>query len=142
MGGAKVPKDRLPAPIEQFIRMEANLCTRPEKLEKLFGITDPKNDPRTKSADDKMYRWRRHPMYDEVWKDEKSRQSYEDYSTALQVFRDSMKQGRDKWLALNAAINMLNNANKRIYGNEDSTVTVQVSGLPDIGSPEQDETDG
>lgn len=136
MGAVKVPKDRCPAPIEKFIRMEANLCSREEKLREIFGITDWRNDPRTKSCDDKMYRWRKHPMYDQIWKDETSRQDYEDYSTARKVFREGMKQNADKWLAMNSAVNAINNAGKRLFHDEDSTVTVRVEGMPELGSPD------
>ena len=135
-GGAKVRKDKCPTIIEHFIRMEANLCSRQEKLEKLFGITDWKNDPRTKSADDKMYRWRKHPMFDEIWKDELSRQDYEDYSTARQVLRDGMRQKDDRWLAMNSAINVISTGNKRLFQEDQNTVHVQIEGLPDIGSPD------
>lgn len=138
MGGAKVPKNRCPTVIERFIRMEANLCSRSERLEKLFGITDPKNDPRTKAADDKMYRWRKHPMYDEIWKDELSLQDYEDYSEARQVLRKCMKAD-DKWLAMNSAINVISNGNKRIFQDDQSTVHVQFEGMPEIGSPDDAE---
>ena len=138
MGAAKIPKDRCPAVIERFIRMEANLCSREEKLRELFGITDWKNDPRTKSADDKMYRWRRHPMFDQIWKDELAKQDYEDYSIARQVLRKGMKQDQDKWLAMNSAINVISNGNKRIFQDDQQTVRVQIEGLPDIGSPDEE----
>ena len=139
MGGSKVPKTRCPTVIEQFIRMEANLCSRREKLEKLFGITDWKNDPRTKSADDKMYRWRKHPMFDQIWKDELAHQDYEDYTTARQVLRDGMRQKDDKWLAMNSAVNVISNGNKRIFQDEQNTVHVQIEGMPDLGSPDDDD---
>jgi hypothetical protein len=139
MGAAKIPKDRCPAPIERFIRMEANLCSREEKLRELFGITDPKNDPRTGAADVKMCRWRKHPMFDEIWKDELARQDYEDYSTARQVLRDSMRQKKDKWLAMNSAVNVINNGNKRIFKDDQASVRVTVEGMPDLGSPDQEE---
>lgn len=138
MGAAKIPKDRCPAVIERFIRMEANLCSREEKLRELFGITDWKHDPRTKSADDKMYRWRKHPMFDQIWKDELAKQDYEDYSYARRVLRQGMKQDKDGWLAMNSAINVISNGNKRIYQDDQQTVRVQIEGLPDIGSPDEE----
>lgn len=138
MGGAKVPKDRCPTVIERFIRMEANLCTREEKLRELFGITDWKNDPGTKAADDKMYRWRKHPMYDEIWKDELAQQDYADYSEARRVLRNGMKS-KDGWLAMNSAVNVISNGNKRIFKDDDQSINIRVESMPDIGTPDQEE---
>ena len=140
MGAAKIPKDRCPAPIERFIRMEANLCSREEKMRVLFGIdlaTAPENQ--IHAADQKMCRWRKHPLFDQIWKDELSRQDYEDYSTARQVLRDGMKQKDDRWLAMNSAVNVISNGNKRIFQDEQNTVNVRIEGLPDLGTPEEEE---
>lgn len=139
MGASRIPKDKCPAPIERFIRMEANLVSRREKLKELFGIdvdTAPENV--VHAADAKMTRWRKHPMFDAIWKDELAKQDYEDYSLARQVLRKGMKQDQDKWLAMNSAVNVISNGNKRIFQDDNSTVHVRIEGLPDIGSPDDD----
>lgn len=138
-GNSKLPKDRCPAPVEKFIRMEANLCTREEKMRELFGI-DLKTAPDNvvHAADAKMHRWRKHPMFDAIWKDELAKQDYEDYSLARQVLRKGMKQEKDQWLAMNSAVNVISNGNKRIFQDDNSTVHVRIEGLPDIGSPDDD----
>ena len=139
MGAAKIPKDRCPAPIEKFIRMEANLCSREEKLREIFGLDVLTSDIKAvHAADQKMCRWRKHPMFDQIWKDELSKQDYADYSLARQVLRQGMKQDQDKWLAMNSAINVISNGNKRIYQDEQNTVHVHVEGMPDLGSPDDD----
>ena len=71
-------------------------------------------------------------------KEEARRWCYEDYAAAMSVFRKGMKQDKDGWLAMNSAVNVLNNANKRLFHDEDSAVTVKIEGLPDIGSPDEE----
>ena len=83
-----------------------------------------------------MCRWRKHPMFDQVWKDEARKWDYEDYVLARQVFRKGMRQEDDRWLAMNSAVNAISNASKRIFHDEDSTVQVKIEGMPDLGTPE------
>ena len=138
----KMPKDRANATIIRFIEMEAMDCSREEKLKELFDITDPA-DPGIHAADCKMSRWRKHPLYDQVWRETISNMDYRDYSKGLKTLRSAMRDyDRDSWLAMQAAVNVLATVGKRIYGAEESTVHVQVSGMPDIGSPDQPEEDG
>ena len=138
----KIPTDKVNATIKQFIEMEAMDCSREEKLKELFGITDPA-DPGIHAADCKMSRWRKHPLYDQVWRETIARMDYIDYSKSRTTLRKAMKDyDKDSWLAMQAAVNVLATAGKRIYGAEESTVHVQVSGMPEIGSPDQPEEDG
>ena len=51
-----------------------------------------------------------------------------------------MKKDKDARLAMNSAVNALSQANKRLFRDEDSTVTVKIEGsIPEIGSPDSDE---
>ena len=138
MGANKIPQDKVPVNLDKFIRMEANNVSREEKLKELFNV-----DIHTASAreinncDATMSRWRKHPMYDTVWKDELSRQDYGDYSQAREVLRKSMKSS-DAWLAMNSAIQVINNGNKRLFNDENNKITVEITGMPDIGSPDDE----
>ena len=136
-GNNKMYKDKVDKNIDKFIRMEANGATRQEKLKEVFGI-ESMDDPRVHAADLKMSRWRKHPMFDTIWKDEVRNQDYGDFVTARQVLRKSMKQKKYGWLAMNASVNVLNQTNKRIFGSDENTVTVNIQGMPDIGSPDDD----
>ena len=136
-GNNKQYADKVTVQMDKFIRMEANGATRQEKLKEVFGI-ESMDDPKVHAADLKMCRWRKHPMFDTIWKDEVRKQDYGDYITARQVLRKSMKNEKDGWLAMNASVNVLNQANKRIFGADENTVTVQIQGMPDIGSPDDD----
>jgi len=139
MGATKFPKDKLTKKVDQLARMEANGASRAEKLLVIFGVDMNTATAREiNNADASMCRWRKHPMFDQAWKDEARKWDYEDYVMARKVFRKGMQQESDGWLAMNSAVNALSNANKRLFHDEDSAVTVKIEGLPDIGSPDEE----
>ena len=138
-GNLKFPDDKLPVKIARLVVMEANSVSREEKIKELFGIDiKTATDRQINNCDSAMSRWRKHPMFDQAWKEEVRRWCYDDYAAAMAVFRKGMKQGKDGWLAMNSAVNALSNANKRLFHDEDQSVTVKIEGLPDIGSPDDD----
>ena len=139
MGSNKFPGDKLTRAIAKLAVMEANSASRADKLKEIFGIDINTATAREiNNADASMCRWRKHPMFDQAWKEEQRRWCYEDFTLAMSVFRKGMKQDKDGWLAMNSAVNALSNANKRLFHDEDSAVTVKIEGLPDIGSPDDD----
>ena len=139
MPGAKVPDDKLTRRIAKLAVMEANSASRADKLKEIFGVDMATATPREiNNCDATMSRWRKHPMFDQAWKEEAKRWCYEDFALAMSVFRKGMKQDKDGWLAMNSAVNALSNANKRLFHDEDSAVTVRIEGLPDIGSPDDE----
>ena len=140
MGYNKTPKDKLTRNISKLAVMEANSASRAEKLKEIFGLDiNTATDREINNADVQMCRWRKHPLFDSAWKEEARRWDYEDYVMAREVFRKGMKQEKDGWLAMNSAVNALSNANKRLFHDEDTAVTVKIEGLPDIGSPDDDQ---
>lgn len=136
MNNNKLPKDKVTTELDKFIRMEANNCSREDKLREIFGI-DIKTAPKQviANADVKMCRWRKHPMYDTIWKEEVKSQNYNDFRDSLNVLRKGL-QSKDGWLAMQSAINLISNATKRIYAGEESAITVKIEGLPEIGTPD------
>lgn len=121
---------------ERFVRMEANGYSREEIIRELFNIGH--DEEGYHAAECRLSRWSDHPKYEEVWKDEVRKQDYGDYTKARKTLRRSMDDS-DKWLAMQSAVNVLNNSGKRIFGDEDKTVHVQIEGLPDIGTPDAEE---
>ena len=134
MTGGKYKSANLTPIQERFIRLDANGLSGAEIILELFGIKP--GEPHYHSMECKLSRWRQHPKYEEIWKDEVRRQDFGDYTLARKVLRKSMRDESDKWLAMQSAVNALNNSGKRIFGSEENTVTVKVEGLPDIGSPD------
>ena len=124
--------------VRRFVVMDAMGCSHDEILKEIFGITDKSDQKAVRNADCCMYRWRRHPEYDQVWRETIARQDYSDYVKSRTVLRRAM--GDDNpWLAMQAAVNVLNTSGKRIYGAEESAVNVQISGLADLGEPDPED---
>ena len=121
---------------ERFIRMEANGYSAAEIIREVFGTE--KGDPDYHAKECIMSRWRALPAYDEIWRDETRKQDYSDYSAARRTLRRTMASS-DDWLSMQSAVNVLSNTGKRIYRDDDSTITVKLEGMPDLGSPDQEE---
>ena len=123
---------------ERFVRMQANGYEFPEIIWEIWHLKKEDDPKKYHSKESTLSEWRKHPKYDEVWKDEIRKQDYSDYTLARQVLRKSMRSS-EAWLAMNSAVNALNNSGKRIFRDEENTVTVRIEGMPDLGSPDQPE---
>ena len=126
--------------MQQFAVMEANDCTREEKLRDLFGLDINKSDPKEiHNADACMSRWRKTPEYEQAWKAEMRTWDFSDYRLARSVFRKAMKQDKDQWLAVNSANSALAQASKRLFRDEETAVVVRFEGqMPEIGTPDDE----
>jgi len=133
------PRQPLNAKQELFIRMSAQGCTRPEILEKVFGL-DVRTSPEKEvhNADATMTRWRKVPEYESIWKDEVRKVLYECTGEAVKVIRGQMRSADQPWLQNKAANDLLNYGKSQIYGDEERTVHVQIEGMPEIGSPDDE----
>ena len=120
---------------ERFVRMEANGYSRAEIIQELFGVS--REDERFHAEECRLSRWSDHPKYAETWLDEVGKADFKDYSKSRRTLRRSM-DSPDQWLAMQAAVNVMNNSGKRIFGSEENAVTVKIQGLPDIGSPDDE----
>ena len=124
---------------ELFVRMEARGESRKDILMQVFGLdvdTAPANE--IHNADCKMSRWRSFPCYEATWKDEVRKVLYACTGEAVKVIKSQMRGADQPWLQNKAANDLLNYGKSQIYGDEERTVHVQIEGLPDIGSPEDD----
>ena len=121
---------------EKFSRMSAQGRTRTEILKEVFGIDVQTADPKEiSSADMKMYRWRRRPEFDSIWKDEVKKILYGCTAEAIQVIKGQMRD-EVAWLQNKAANDLLNYGKQQIYGDEEKAVHVKIEGMPDLGSPD------
>ena len=135
-----MPKNRQPltADQERFIRMSAQGKGRQEILKAIFGLdieTSPDNE--IHNADNKMSRWRKLPEFEQIWKDEVRQILYGCTAEAVQVIKGQLRSDQG-WLQNKAANDLLNYGKGQIYGDEERTVHVQIEGLPDIGSPDDE----
>ena len=140
MGANKLQTDQMTKKVALLATMEANDCSRKEKLKAVFNVDmDTATEREINNCDATMSRWRKLPSFAEAWKEAMKEWDFSDYQLARSVFRKGMKQDKDQWLAMNSAVNALSHASKRIFHDEDSTVTVQIQGnMPEIGSPDQE----
>ena len=119
-----------------FVRLEAQGAGRPEILLQVFGLDVETADPRlVNNADVQMYRWRRKPWYDDIWKDEIKRISIAMSSEALKKIKAQIRDDNG-WLANKAANDSLAFAKPLIWGEDEKALTVRVEGMPEIGSPD------
>lgn len=124
---------------ELFVRMEARGEDRKLIMKEVFGLdldTAPANE--IHNADCKMSRWRRFPCYEATWKDEVRRVMFAYTGEAVKVIREQMRGSDQPWLQNKAANDLLNYGKSQIYGDEERTVHVQIEGMPEIGSPDDD----
>ena len=137
------PRTPLTAQQELFIRMSARAESRKDIMREVFNLdvdTAPENE--LHAADCKASRWRKLPEFESIWKDEVRQVLYACTGEAVQVIKAQLRSRDLPWLQNKAANDLLNFGKSQIYGEEERTVNVQINGLPDIGSPDQDETDG
>ena len=120
---------------DRFVRMEANGYTSPEIILELWGLKREDDPTLYHSYESKLSRWRKHPCYMETWKDEISSVSVKLMNKGLGKILRQM-DANEPWLANKAANDGVNFAKSRIFADEDRAITVQIEGLPDIGSPD------
>jgi len=122
----------------RYVKMLANGYITSEIVQEIWGVTRADDPKAYHNYEVKLSRWRKHPKFDEAWKEELRSFDYSDYSLSRKVLRKAMRQEADPWLSMQSAVNVMNSSGKRIYGDEDRAVTVKVEGLPEIGSPDQE----
>jgi len=124
---------------ELFVRMEARGESREDIMKAVFDIDIHTASANTiHNADSKMSRWRKYPFYEQTWKDEVKRVLYASTGEAVKVIKKQLRNEDQPWLQNKAANDLLNYGKSQIYGDEERTVHVQIDGLPDIGSPDDD----
>ena len=121
---------------ELFIRMSAQGRTRSEIMKAVFNIDMETADHNViNAADQKMFRWRKRPEFDAIWKDEVKNILYGCTAEAIQVIKGQLRDDIP-WLKNKAANDLLNYGKQQIYGDEEKAIHVKVEGMPDIGSPD------
>jgi len=132
------PTGPMTARIENFIRMEARGESADDILKTVFNLDPDTCDPKEKNkAYQQMYRWRHRPDADAIWQDELKRVVRRYVPTAVNRIRSQINSDTE-WLANKAANDVLTMAGRvGVVKNEETALTVQVTGMPDIGSPDE-----
>lgn len=132
------PLSPMNAKIEKFIRMEARGEEHVDILREVFGpdyVTDP---VKRNAAQSKMNRWRHRPDAQAVWEDEVRSIVKLCIPGAVKRIRHQMDDDNG-WLANKAANDVVNLAKTTsIFQAEDKALKVQIEGMPDLGSPDDE----
>ena len=119
--------------------MTARAESRKDIMREVFDIDiDTASRNEIHNADCKMSRWRSLPEFEGIWKDEVKSILYGCTAEAIQVIRGQLREDVP-WLKNKAANDLLNYGKQQIYGDEERAVHVKIEGMPEIGSPEQEE---
>lgn len=134
MGRKHVPMN---ARIENFIRMEARGEPYKVILKEIFGLNP--GDPGDHAAQCTMSRWRHREDAQAIWDDEMKARVRRCVPRA--VGRLELQIDDDNgWIANKAANDVVNLAKTTgIFQSEEKAVSVRFEGMPDIGSPDQEE---
>jgi len=122
-----------------WIRLVVQNVPRKEIFQKLFHVDiDTLTDQETNKYDVRMCRWRKHPDYQKEWLTAFKEIWGDILSDATEVIKEGLKDKELPWRRTQHANLALAYGTKLINGDEQNTIHVQIEGLPDIGSPDDD----
>ena len=130
---------------KNFIQMEARGVPRDVILQEVFHYPPGTKDKKLlNKADSQMHRWREHPEAKAYWDKEIAKMIQQALPGAFRTLinQSTNDDGEVKkgWLA-NKASNDLANLAKAIgiVKTEETALQIQINGMPDIGSPDDDQ---
>lgn len=133
------PVSQMTANIENFIRMEARGEDHVTILTEVFGpeyVTDP---VKKNAAESKMARWRKRADFQEIWDDEMRLRVRRSLPRAVSRLTQQVDDD-NSWIANKAANDWINLAKTTgIFQDNEKAINIKVEGLPDLGSPDQEE---
>ena len=132
------PMKPMTAKIENCIRADARGEPHDKILEEFLGITKDSTPQERNRAEQQLYRWRHRPDADAIWQDELKATVRRHVPMAFSRIKDQINSDTE-WLANKAANDVIVLAGKvGVIKNEETALQVQIQGLPDIGSPDQE----
>lgn len=132
------PLGPMTAKIETMIRMEARGESHEAVLKECFGL-EPGCDPRLKhNAEARMCDWRKRPDFKPIWDDELAAKVRRRVPGAINRLDQQIDNSND-WVANKAANDYIGLAKALgVIRTEESAVKVQIEGMPDLGTPDDD----
>lgn len=123
-----------------WVKCVASGFSRAEILDKVFHTT-PEDKTKSHNADCCMSRWRRHPDYEKEWRAAYKEVWGEIVQEAVRELHNGMHDAELPWRRTQHVNLALSYGSKILDGEDANTVKVQITGMPDIGSPADDEED-
>jgi len=132
-------KQPLTAKQELFIRMEARGEDHYDILREVFGIPADADKKTRHNAEACMSRWRQLPEFRPIWEDEVATRVRQRLPRAIGRI-DKQIDDENGWLANKAANDYITAAKTLgiLGADESKSIQVQITGMPDLGSPDQD----
>ena len=130
------PEARLNARIERFIRADARGEPHKKLLKEFFNV-DENSTPKEKNrAEQQIFRWRHRSDYETIWQDEIRGAVRRHVPVSLDRIKIQVDSDTE-WLANKAANDVISLASRiGVIKTEDTAMQVQIQGMPDIGSPD------
>ena len=133
------PQKPIDAQIELFIRLEARGEDHASVLEKVFGLGADSTKEERHAAECKMSRWRAREDTKAIWDDEVRNVIRQCIPRAVSRISQQI-DSKEGWLANKAANDVVNLAKTTsVFQADDKAVTVKIEGMPEIGSPDDDD---
>lgn len=139
----KPPFGTLPLNQKQIdaIRMRARGYSNPEVIKEVWG--KEKGDPGYHGCEAQIAKALKHPQVPDIWKKEIRESALPLLTESLSILRKQMRKQDNKennWLINKAANDLMTFAKNQAFADEERAITVQVQGMPEMGSPEKDES--
>lgn len=133
------PMKPMTAKIENCIRADARGEPHDKILEEFLGITKDSTPQERNKAEQQLYRWRHRPDADAIWQDELRAVVRRHVPCSIGKIRSQIESNTD-WLANKAANDVITLASRiGVIRTEETAMKVEITGMPDIGSPDQPE---
>lgn len=131
------PMKPMTAKIENCIRADARGEPHDKILEEYLGITADSTPQERNKAEQQLWRWRHRPDADAIWQDELRSAVKRHVPVALNRIINQVDSNTD-WLANKAANDVITLAGRvGAIKTEDSVTKVEITGMPDLGSPDE-----
>ena len=131
------PYSKMTSKMENFIRAEARGEPHDKILIEIFGV-DPADKKAKAQAEQYMWRWRNRPDADAIWQDELKKTVRRRVPAAMNRILKQV-DSQTEWLANKAANDIMTLASRTgIIQNEEQAMQIQIQGMPDIGSPDDE----
>jgi len=133
------PRSPMTAKIENCIRADARGEPHDKIMEEFLGITKDSTPQERNKAEQQLYRWRHRPDADAIWQDELRAVVRRHVPCSIGKIRSQIESNTD-WLANKAANDVITLASRiGVIRTEETAMKVEISGMPDLGSPDQEE---
>jgi len=136
-----VGKKRNPYTPQQklWIKLLVSGASRKEIVEQVFHV-DFDNDPAgVNRADQSMHRWKSHPDYEKEWMAAYKEVWGRITIKAMKELNNGLDDKDLPWRRTQHVNMALTYGTKMMLGDDANTVKVQITGMPELGTPDQDD---